>query len=139
MLTRNGPRSLAVPGDVNDRKIVHSYALSALLLTRCGFGADKRRKLRYKRLSNRRCRGALDDFTVLNWFAVQRLVAGLVWFQSRTVQVEAGESSLRAAEKENRCVGVSVGGFSISPGSRGIRTDGEPIRKQLRAPLLIQR
>src|SRR5580700_6201844 len=99
----------------------------------------KRRKFRYERLSDRRCTGTLDDFAVLNGFAVERLVTGIVWFQRRAVQVEAGESSLGSAEKENLCVGVTVGGLSISPGSRSIRTDCEPIRKQLRATLLVQR
>ena len=56
---------------------------------------EKRGKLRYETLCDRRCSGAtLDDFAILNGFAIQRLVAGLVWFQHRAIEVEAGERSL---------------------------------------------
>ena len=53
---------------------------------------EKRGKLRYETLCDRRCSGAaLDDFAILNGLAIQRLVAGLVWFQHRAMEVEAGE------------------------------------------------
>ena len=67
---------------------------------------QKRGKLRYETLCDRRCSGsALDDFAILNGLAIQRLVAGLVWFQYRAIEVEAGERSLGVSEKENFALG----------------------------------
>src|SRR5258706_4073487 len=146
MLTRKAPRGFAVPGDVDDRKlVVHRFAstsraLAALYLPRGGFGMEQRRKLRYERLSGRGCRGAaFDDFAICNGFTVEGLVAGIVCFQRRAVEAEAREGSFGVAEEENLDIGITVGGLSISPGSRSIRTDCEPLGKQFRAPLLVQR
>ena len=61
---------------------------------------NKRSKFRYERLSDRRCTGTLDDFAVLNAFAVQRLVAGIVWFERHAIEVKAGEGSPGLSEKE---------------------------------------
>src|SRR5438270_8564873 len=87
------------------------------------FGMDKRRELRDESLSHRRCSGALDDFTVRNALAVQRLVAGIIWFQGSAVEIETGEGSLGVAEKQNLRIGITVGGLSIYPRSRSIRAD----------------
>ena len=101
---------------------------------------EKRGKLRYETLCDHRCSGAaLDDFAIPNGLAIQRLVAGLVWFQHRAIEVEAGERSLGVSEKQNSCVGITVGGLSVSSGGRSIQADRESAGKQLRAVLLVQR
>jgi hypothetical protein len=100
---------------------------------------DKRRELRNQRLSDGRCGGALNDFTVAHGFAVQRLVAGLVRFQSGAVKIETGERSISVTEEQNLGGGIILGRLSIPPLSRSPGADCEPIGKQFRAPLLIQR
>ena len=100
---------------------------------------EKRGKLRYETLCYRRCSGAaLDDFDILNGLAIQRLVAGLVWFQYRAIEVEAGEGSLGVSEKENFALGSPWEDFPL-PRGRSIQADRESAGKQLRAVLLVQR
>jgi hypothetical protein len=94
------------------------------------FGVDKRRELRDQRLSDSRYGGAFNDFTVGCRFAVKRLVAGLVWFQSRAIQAEAGECSFGVAEEQNLDVRILMGGLSIPASSRRVGADREPIGKQ---------
>jgi hypothetical protein len=61
-------------------------------------------------LSHRRFAGTLNNSVVHDGFAVERLVPGDLWFQSCTVQVEAGEGSLAVAKKQNLCVGITAVG-----------------------------
>jgi hypothetical protein len=91
-----------------------------------GFGVDKGRELRDQSLSDGRYDGTFDDFTVGDGFAVQRFVAGVVWFQSGAVEVEAGERSFGVAEEQNLRVRVLVGGFPIPHAAEA----SEPIVKR---------
>jgi len=60
---------------------------------------NKGRKFRDQRLSARRCTGTFDDFAVLHGLAVQRLVAGIVWFQRHATRSKPANAPLVWAKK----------------------------------------
>jgi hypothetical protein len=124
MLTRQAPRGLAVPGQINNRKLVadgsvlvgRALAASVNRVQPSSRNAIRRRRRRSltdrvkKGLSlngwsphsalqqeaepSQAYRVPLDDFAVGERLSIQRFVTGVIGFQDRTIEAEACEGSL---------------------------------------------
>ena len=66
-------------------------------------------------------RSSVYNHSVCDWLSIKALIAGFVPFNGCAIEAETRKRALGAAKKEDLCIGIAMGGLTISPSRRSVR------------------